>query len=282
LFAYDLNIFADIDFAYYNFPGIICFGVLSRIRIKYLTSLRIKKYRTHHGQFIVEGDKIIRDIIQTGKVQIRQLIATKEWLAENQLSESAILGEIIQAEPDDISRISSLETPSSVLAVMDVSHNQLMLNEISRSWSLALDNIQDPGNLGNIIRTADWFGIQNIICSRDCADCYNPKAVQASMGALLNVRVHYVRLTEILDKLPKDSSFRIYGTFIKGISVYDIPTASQGLIIFGNEAHGISTTLIPFIHSRISIPPAKGNHSHIESLNVASAVAVVCALLISH
>jgi len=256
--------------------------VLSRNKIKYLASLKIKKYRVQYGQFIIEGDRIIHDIIQHGKAPFRQLIATNEWLTENQISESAISGEIIRAEMTEISRISTLETPSPVMAVMDMPQNQLVINEISQAWTLALDTIQDPGNLGNIIRTADWFGIRNIICSMDCVDCYNPKVVQASMGALLNVKVHYARLKEVLDKLPKDPSFKIYGSFITGTSVYELPAVSKGLIIFGNEARGISTELFPFIHSRINIPAAKNNQSHVESLNVASAAAVVCALLISH
>jgi TrmH family RNA methyltransferase len=256
--------------------------VLSRNKIKYLGSLRIKKFRTRHKQFLIEGDRIIQDILQTGRAPIRQLIATEEWLSENRVLNSAIIGEVIEAEVHDISRITALETTPSVIAVMDMPHTQLDLSEISQSWSLALDNIQDPGNVGTVIRTADWFGIQNIICSKDCADCYNPKVVQASMGAQLNVKIHYTELTEVLNMLPYDPSYIIYGTFVSGTSVYDMPATSKGLIIFGNEARGISNELFPFIRSRISIPPAKSNHYHIESLNVASAVAVVCALLISH
>jgi TrmH family RNA methyltransferase len=254
--------------------------VLSRNKIKYLTSLKIKKFRDLRGQFIIEGDKIIRDILQDEKTLVQQLIATGEWLAENQLLMNGRIGEVIEAEKKDIARVSSLETPAPVMAVVDIPQIQPDFNKLAETWSLVLDNIQDPGNVGTIIRSADWFGIQNIICSRDCADCFSPKVVQASMGAILNVNLHYTDLTEIMDKLPHDPSYRVYGTFVKGTPVHDLPATSKGLMVFGNEARGISKELVPFIQSCITIPPAKRYSTHVESLNVASAVAIVCALLI--
>jgi len=253
---------------------------LSRNNIKYLSSLKIKKFRNLNGQFIIEGDKIVRDILDDGTTVIRQLVATGKWLKENQVIQTAFIKEIVETDLQDLKRISTLEAPPQVLAVTDITIPQLDLNKISQSWSLALDNIQDPGNLGTIIRSADWFGIRNIICSLDCADCFNPKVVQASMGALLKVKIHYCDLAEILDKLPGDPSYRVYGTFMNGAPVYDLPATSKGMIVFGNEARGISEELIPFIQSRITIPPVKRNITHVESLNVASAVAVVCAILI--
>jgi len=254
--------------------------VLSRSKIKYLASLKIKKSRNLHGQFIIEGDKIVRDILQDGKTLVQQLIATEEWLSENRALMSGRIEEIIEAEMKTIARISSLETPAPVMAVADIPLAQPDFHELSESWSLALENIQDPGNVGTIIRSADWFGIKNIICSMDCADCFSPKVVQASMGAILNVKIHYTDLTEIMDKIPHDPSYRVYGTFLKGTPVHDIPAASKGMIVFGNEARGISKELFRYIQSRITIPPAKGNNTHAESLNVASAVAIVCALLV--
>jgi TrmH family RNA methyltransferase len=253
--------------------------VLSRNKIKYLSSLKIKKFRDLHGQFIIEGDKIIRDLLQDGKTLIQQLIATGEWLSENPPLKYGYFGEIIEAEMYDIARVSSLETPAPVMAVADIPKEQPDLHELSESWSLALENIQDPGNLGTIIRSANWFGIKNIVCSLDCADCFSPKVVQASMGALLNVKIHYTDLADIMDKIPHDPAYAVFGTFMKGTPVYDLPVLSKGMIVFGNEARGISEELFPFIHSRITIPPAKRDCNHVESLNVASAVAIVCALL---
>lgn len=254
--------------------------LLSRNKIKYLTSLKVKKYRNLHGHFIIEGEKIIKDILGDGQTIIRQLVATAEWLRENQIGRSAFIEEIAEADRQDLARISTLETPPPVLAVMDITRPRLEINELSRSWSLALDNIQDPGNMGTIIRTASWFGIRNILCSMDCVDCFNPKVVQASMGALLHTKIHYTELPEMLSMLPSDSSYGIYGTFMDGTSVFELPATGRGIIVFGNEAGGISENLIPFLQTRITIPPVNRNGIHVESLNVASAVAVVCAILV--
>jgi len=167
-----------------------------------------------------------------------------------------------------------------VLAVLDLNRPAPDPRELSLTWSLALDDIQDPGNLGTIIRTADWFGIKNIICSQECVDCYNPKVIQSSMGALLHVKIHYTDLTSVLSQLPHDTSFKVYGTFMTGTPVYDLKVAPYGMIIFGNESRGISGRLHSFIQTRITIPPSGVGTRHIESLNVASAVAIVCSYLV--
>lgn len=253
---------------------------LSRNRIKYLNSLRIKKFRDLHGQFLMEGDRIVGDMLRNGRFCIRQLIATGEWLAENQAIISGHTGEVIESDVHAISRISALETPAPVIAVLDIPRTQPDMQEISRSWALVLENIQDPGNLGTIIRTADWFGIRHIICSNDSTDCFNPKAAQASMGALLNLGIHYADLSGFLKKLPDHSGYKVYGTFMTGIPVFEVPATSGGLIVFGNEARGISQELRPFIREHITIPAMRRNGTHVESLNVASTVAIVCAWLV--
>jgi RNA methyltransferase, TrmH family len=253
---------------------------LSRNNIKYLGSLKLKKFRDLHGQFLVEGDKIIGDLLRSGRFAIRQLIATGDWLADNQVFLSGQVRDIVEAGIKDLARISSLEVPPPVIAVLDMPPNELSIGEISDSWSLVLDNIQDPGNLGTIIRTADWFGIRHIICSLDCADCFNPKVVQASMGALMNLQVHYTHLTDFMNRLSFNTSYKSYGTFIRGTPLYEVPAASNGMVLFGNEARGISDELQPFILSRITVPAVKRNVPHVESLNVASAVAILCAWLI--
>ncbi len=252
---------------------------LSRNNIKYLGSLKLKKFRNLHGQFLVEGDKIIGDLLRGRRFAIRQLIATGDWLAANQVWLSG-LGDIIETGIKDLARISSLEVPPPVIAVLDMPQNALNIGEIKGSWSLVLDNIQDPGNLGTIIRTADWFGIRHIICSIDCADCFSPKVVQASMGALMNLQVHYTCLTDLMNSMSFNTSYRSYGTFIKGTPLYEVPPASNGMVLFGNEARGISDELQPYILSRITIPAVSRNVPHVESLNVASAVAILCAWLI--
>jgi TrmH family RNA methyltransferase len=228
----------------------------------------------------MEGEKIIADILNDRTTMIRQLVATDKWLQENQIVTSAFIKEIAEADLQDLKRISALETPPQVLAAIDITVPQLDLNGISLSWSLALDHIQDPGNLGTIIRTANWFGIRDIICSEDCADCYNPKVVQASMGAILQVRIHYTDLPACLGMLTHYPSYQIYGAFMTGTPVYDVSPTPKGMMVFGNEARGISADLLPFIHSRISVPAPVTGTRHVESLNVASAVAVVIAFLV--
>jgi RNA methyltransferase, TrmH family len=253
---------------------------LSRNNIKYLCSLKIKKFRSLHRQFLAEGDKIVSDMLRNRSMNIRQLIATGEWLAANQVWLTSQVGEFVEAGIADLARITSLEVPPPVIALLDIPQTLLSTAEIAGSWSLVLDNIQDPGNLGTIIRTADWFGIRHIICSDDSADCFNPKVVQASMGALMNLQVHYTHLQDFMKSLSFDISYLSYGTFMKGKPLYEVPAASQGLVLFGNEARGISEELQPYILSRITIPAVRRNGPHVESLNVASAVSILCAWLI--
>jgi RNA methyltransferase, TrmH family len=254
--------------------------VLGRNRIKYLSSLKIKKYRTRYRKFIMEGDKIVRDILNDDKIPVRQLIATHEWLSTSRVALSGKVEEIIEADRTEIQRISSMETPSMVLAVMDIPETVLDYTEISGSLCIALDTVQDPGNLGTIIRTADWFGIRNILCNEGCADCYNPKVVQASMGALLHMKIHYTALPELIRMFSTDPAYTIYGTFTEGTPFYSLPPACKGMIVFGNESRGISEELYPLIQSRITIPPGNRMVTHVESLNVASAVAIVCSTLV--
>lgn len=150
--------------------------------------------------------------------------------------------------------------------------------DASEGLSLVLDNIQDPGNLGTIIRTASWFGIRTVFCSPDCADCYNPKVVQASMGAVLHTRVCYTHLPELLKQYTHHTGITVYGTFMSGNSIWEEQPGNNAMIMFGNESKGISNELIPFINVRLHIPHSEGNRSgSAESLNVASAVAIVCA-----
>ncbi len=250
--------------------------MLSRNQIKYLSSLKIKKFRRIHRQFLVEGDKIVKDLIHNNQAYIRQLVATPAWLSENRISISPHIQEIVEAEPADMKRISSLETPPPVMAVLDIPEIQYDPEEVSVSVSIALDTIQDPGNLGTIIRTADWFGIRNIFCNESCADCYNPKVVQASMGAILHVGIHYVDLTEFLAGFSGKPDFTVYGTYMDGIPVMSVTPAKQGIIVFGNESRGISAEITPCIGQRLTIPPGTTKQGRVESLNVSSAVAIVC------
>jgi len=253
--------------------------MISRNRLKYLSSLKIKKLRTEHRQFIMEGDKIVSDMLKEGKTGIRQLIASQEWLRANDKLLTGLAGEVTEADLTDLERISSLETPPPVIAVLDMFEHTLDMKELSDSWCIALDTIQDPGNLGTIIRSADWFGIRHIICNEGCADYFSPKVIQASMGAILRVKVYYGNLASIMKKYASGLSLTVYGTFMEGMPVYNITSDKRGMIVFGNESRGISEELIPLIQNRITIPTGNKGTSHIESLNVASSVAVVCSVI---
>jgi TrmH family RNA methyltransferase len=253
---------------------------LSKNTIKHFSSLKIKKFRDAEAQFLIEGDKTVKDLLNYGQVTINHLIATDTWLGTHKNLLTPLVKEVHEADVSDIARISSFETPPPVMAVINLPDITLDIQAISHTLSIALDNIQDPGNLGTIIRTANWFGIRNIICSNDCADCYNPKSVQASMGSVVGMNFLYTDLLPLLTKLSVQSSFPVYGTFMSGVPVFDIPKLTKGILLFGNEARGISKELIPFIKTVITIPSANPEKYHVESLNVASAVAIVCAVLV--
>jgi TrmH family RNA methyltransferase len=253
--------------------------IISRNRVKFLSSLKIKKVRNENRQFILEGDKIVSDILRDGKTQIRQLIALPEWLRNHDNLLTSRAGEILEGDLTDLERISSLETPPPVIAVLDMVTHTLDIKELAGTWCIALDTIQDPGNLGTIIRSANWFGIRHIICNEACADYFNPKVIQASMGAMLRVKVYYEDLAPLLKQYAPGILQPVYGTFMDGLPVYNIPVEKKGLVVFGNESRGISEQLLPFIQTRITIPPGNNLNLHIESLNVAAAVSVVCSVI---
>ena len=252
--------------------------LLSRNKVKFLNSLKMKKFRSIHGQYVVEGDKIVREILAHHPLTMRLLVATGEWLSCNPVTSRSGNMEIAEADASDFSRISSLETPPEVMAVMDIPGNTLEIEVLRNTLTIALDDIRDPGNLGTIIRTADWFGISNILCSNSCADCYNPKVVQASMGALPNVSIQYADLKEVLARLSGNEDFTVYGTFLDGQPVFGIQPPQKGILLFGNESRVIADDLLPYRTNRITIPPGNAGRQHVESLNVASAVAIICAV----
>jgi TrmH family RNA methyltransferase len=246
-------------------------------KIKYLSSLKIKKFRDANRQFIVEGEKIVKDTLQYKPGLIRQIFATPDWLNLNGPLVSG-LSEVFETDVVDLSKVSSFDTPPAVMALLDFQERVPDYNRIANSLSIALDTVQDPGNMGTIIRTADWFGIKDVFCNEGCADIYNPKVIQASMGAVLNVNVHYTDLTQLLNKAGAFTDYFIAGTFMNGSSIYEIPLIHKGLLMFGNESKGISDAFRHLVHNRLTIPPGN-NGVHVESLNVASSVAVVLSIL---
>jgi TrmH family RNA methyltransferase len=245
--------------------------------VKYLSSLKLKKFRDENRQFIVEGNKLITDLLQKPDPGVILLAATAGWLESNKKLYPGI-SEVFECSETDLQRISSFDTPPPVIAVVPYHNIQPDYRIIESSISLALDSVQDPGNLGTIIRTADWFGIENIFCNEGCAERYNPKVIQASMGAIFNVKVHYTGFTELLLKISSFPDFPIIGTYISGEPVSALKGLQKGIIIFGNESKGISNDFTRFVNRRITIPSYNKGTFHVESLNVASSVAVALGI----
>lgn len=240
---------------------------LSASRRKLISSLQQARHRREHRLFVAEGQKCISEIIDT--FGCRMVVATHAWLESNTmpLPRGA---EIIKATRADMERISSLSNAPEVLAVMEMPAS----DAIDTSGLLvALDGIQDPGNLGTIIRACDWFGVKSIVCSRDTVDVYNPKVVQSTMGALARVTVHYVDLPQWLGELSGDMP--VYGTFLDGENIYRTPQQQRGVIVMGNEGKGISPAVAGRVSHRLFIPPYPLDARHVESLNVSMATAII-------
>lgn len=243
---------------------------LSKNKIKYIRSLELKKNRREEKVFLAEGPKLIEELLP--HFQCVTLIATADWL---KTSPQLQANETIEVTPEELTRVSLLKNPQQVLAVFKQPEYKIEPSDIEHSLSLVLDDIQDPGNLGTIIRLADWFGIKDIICSPGSADVFNPKVIQATMGGIARVRVHYTSLPDFLSGLPGDMP--VYGTFLNGEDIYTQQLTERGIIIMGNEGNGISKEIEAMVNKRLYIPNYPQNKETSESLNVAIATAIVCA-----
>jgi TrmH family RNA methyltransferase len=244
--------------------------MISRNKLKLINSLSQKKYRDETGLFVAEGTKLVLDL--SPSFQCSLLVTTTGWLNEHIPFKAE---EIIEVNDDEFSKISGHKSPQGVLALFVKPSYNWNYEELSQELSLALDNVQDPGNLGTIIRVADWFGIHDIFCSEHSVDAFNPKTVQATMGALARVRVHTVNLIEFF--LPCKGKLPIYGTFMYGENIYSKPLSQQGIIVMGNEGNGISSELEKLVTERLLIPSFPVGNSTSESLNVSVATALICA-----
>lgn len=251
--------------------------MLSKNKIKFINSLKQKKFRTESGLFVMEGDKLVSELLGNRKETVVQLVATTGWLRANQHLLHRGIREIAEVPETIFSKITSFESPTGVLAVLSIPQFGFHENDLKKQLSIGLDTIQDPGNLGTIIRIADWFGINTVFCSHGCADCFNPKAVQASMGSVMRVPVFYVDLEALLGKMNLFDDYTIYGSFIEGPSIYDSKLNRTGMLIFGNESRGIQDALKKYIKCSLSIPSFSHQKDHVESLNVSAAVAVFCS-----
>lgn len=252
--------------------------MISKNSIKYVRSLALKKMRREENAFVAEGGKLFADLI--GYFVPRNIFATKEWMESNHVLICKIkemYGVVVdEATDEELRKMSFQETPQDILAVFLQSENMAEIEHIAReNLCIALDEVQNPGNLGTIMRVADWFGIEHVFCTSTCADVYNPKTVQATMGALARVKVHYCNLEEALRKIPAD--IPVYGTFLDGENIYTQELSSNGVILMGNEGRGISQDMTKYVTKRVLIPSYPPDRPTSESLNVAVATSIVCA-----
>lgn len=249
--------------------------MLSKNRIKYLRSLKLKKFRQKYNNFTVEGEKIVSEILQSSNVEIETIIATSTWKTQyfNQTFGKSILYE--EAVENDLKKITNFSSPSSVFLVGKKMSADWEDDIFKSNFSLYLDGIQDPGNFGTILRIADWYGIPYVFCSDKCADLYNPKVIQSSMGAFLRVKVIPLDFEILATRYP---NVPFYGTVLDGKNIFKINEYEKGVIVIGNEGKGISSTILEQLTHRIFIP--KGKNGGAESLNAAVATGIVCSVML--
>jgi len=244
---------------------------LSRNKIKYIHSLKEKKFRDEFNTFVAESDKLVIELLSVFECQL--LIATTEYISYLNTDKYKIT-EIIPASRADIERASFLRNPQNVLAVFKKPSYVLDSNVLHNQLILALDGIQDPGNMGTIIRLCDWYGIENIICSKDTVDVFNPKVVQATMGAISRVKVYYMNLAEWLSE---QKNIPVYGAFLDGKNMYETELKKNGILVMGNEGNGIRPEIRTIITHKLLIPNYPPGRITSESLNVSLATAILCS-----
>ena len=243
---------------------------ISKNKIKLIRSLANKKNREEEGLFVAEGTKIVAEIVDSN-FEVVSVFALADFFEKHKISDKIEQIEIIESE---LKQISFLTTPNQALALVRIPKREFDINILNSNLVLAYDDIQDPGNLGSVIRTAEWFGIKHIICTQNSVDVFNSKVVQATMGAISRVEVFYTDLEKLFVQT-SNQNIEIYGTLLNGNNIYNEKLSSKGIILFGNESKGISPKLEKFVTKKIKIPEANGNKT--ESLNVSIASGIVCA-----
>jgi TrmH family RNA methyltransferase len=250
--------------------------VISKQQIKHIRSLQQKKYRNDLNLFVIEGLKMVLEAIHQIPQDIEFICLTSKYIDQvrNVITLQSI--KILEISSGEFLKISSLTTPQEVLAVIKKPKTTIPSKQINNNC-LALDGIRDPGNLGTIIRLADWFGIEQIICSTDTVDCYNPKVVQASMGAILRVKIFYTELSHWITEHKSTNETSIYCTALNGENLYDSTLNKPAIVVLGNEANGITEEVLRLSDKNLYIPNQSTYPDKSESLNVAVAAAIVCA-----
>ena len=246
--------------------------MLSKLQNKYIRSLSQQKIRDEHQVFIAEGIKIAEEWLKS-RSKIQYIIAVESWFSNNiDLTDNHPEAEQFVVKESELEMLSGLNTPNQVILVVNKPAPSQII--IEKQWYLALENIQDPGNLGTMIRIADWFGIKQILCSEGCVDAYNPKVVQAAMGSHLRVNVIKDNLPELLQKIP----YTKYAATLGGENIHKIKPVKAGVIIIGNESKGLSEDVIKSATCQVTIP--RHGNSGAESLNAGVSAGILCALLL--
>lgn len=243
--------------------------MISKATIKKIHALDMRKFRRNERLFVAEGPKLVDELCATMKPVY--IAALPEWISEKAKIVSGTEYDIVT--PDELQRASLQKNPQQVIALFPIPEHRFCTEQLRNELVLMLDGVQDPGNLGTIARIADWFGIRNILCSAETADIYNPKAVQATMGALARVKFHYTDLLQLLSQYDGP----VYGTFLDGENIYGQELSKNGIIVMGNEGKGISQGVGEMINRRLYIPNYPIGTQTTESLNVAIATSIVCA-----
>ena len=239
---------------------------MTKAEIQLVRALADKRGRAEHGLFVAEGEKLIGEL-RTSHLRVRKLFAL-EGVFEGPGVETVA--------PRDMERLSLLKTAGNSLALIEIPRYELNTEALKGRLTLALDDVQNPGNLGTIIRLADWFGITDILCSPGTADCFNPKVVQATMGAVIRVRVHYTELAPQLAAAAAQG-IPVYGTFLEGENIYGAKLTPEGIVVMGNEGRGVTEPVARTVTRKLFIPPWPADRRGSESLNVAMATGIICS-----
>lgn len=247
--------------------------MLSKHLTNVVQNLEKRKFRDKYNLFKVEGEKMVEELFRSGW-QVETLIARDEWLQQH--AGSLPDADVVEVDEREMKAVSHFTTPPAVIALARVPAPPVPPADWRQRLSLALNGIQDPGNFGTILRLCDWFGVRDVFCDADCAGLFNPKVVQASMGAIFRVRVHYTDLPALLAR-EASPALPCYGTFLRGEDLYGTPLSPRGIILMGNEGRGISPSIAPLVTRRLTIPRFVEGEASSESLNVSVATAIVLA-----
>lgn len=267
-----------------SFLSLILF-MLSKAKLQLILSLQQKKYRKEHHLFIVEGEKLVDELLQSS-FSVHTIFATKPWLDEFSIKYKNKKEHFYEISENDLKKVSSLSTPNKVIALVHFKTHTIEIADLKSKLTLVLDGIKDPGNLGTMVRLADWFGIENIVCSNETVDLFNPKSIQSTMGSLFRVNVIYKDLENWITSYKAQTNNLVYGTLLHGETIYKKELLNNALLIIGSESHGISANLLPLIDEKIKIPSFNPNKTEgtvsgkivsAESLNAAIAAAIVIA-----